>query len=140
LTTPSPPGSLRLFMTLLIGLFTFVLILVSAFLVLVVLVQKPRTDAGLGAAMGGGAAEAAFGAETGNVLTKATIYAAVAFFVLSLCLYLAHLWMRAHGDGGKPALPAIVAPADLPPASTLPGLVEEPVAPAAPAEESESAP
>lgn len=101
-------------MTLLIGLFTFVLILVSAFLVMVVLVQKPRTDAGLGAAMGGGAAEAAFGAETGNVLTKATIYAAVAFFVLSLALYLAHLWMRAHGEGAGPTLPAITAPADLP--------------------------
>jgi len=69
-------------MSILIGILTFVLILVSLFMVLVVLAQKAK-DGGVGAALGGGATEAAFGAETGNVLSKATINAAIAFFVLS---------------------------------------------------------
>ena len=83
-------------MNLLIAIFTFVLILVSLFLVLLVLMQKAKNDGGMGAALGGGAAEATFGADTGNVLTKATINAAIAFFVLSLFLYLGHIYVRNH--------------------------------------------
>ena len=63
-------------MSLLLGIFTFILILVSLFLVMVVLMQKSK-DGGMGAALGGGAAEAAFGADTSNVLSKSTIYAAI---------------------------------------------------------------
>jgi len=98
-------------MNLLIGIFTFVLILISLFLVLLVLMQKAKNDGGMGAALGGGATEATFGADTGNVLTKATINSAIAFFVLSLLLYLGHIHMRnaaATADGT--ALPDIVAP------------------------------
>ena len=73
-------------MSIVLGILTFVLILVSLFIVLVVLAQKSK-DGGMGAALGGGAAEAAFGAETGNVLSKSTIYAAVMFFVLAFALY-----------------------------------------------------
>jgi protein translocase SecG subunit len=65
-------------MSILLNLLTAVLILVSLFLVLVVLAQKSK-DGGMGAALGGGAAEAAFGAETGNVLSKSTIYGAIIF-------------------------------------------------------------
>jgi preprotein translocase subunit SecG len=99
-------------MNLLIGIFTFVLILVSLFLVLLVLMQKAKNDGGMGAALGGGATEATFGADTGNVLTKATINSAIAFFVLSLGLYLGHIHMRnsAAAEAGS-ALPDIEAPA-----------------------------
>jgi preprotein translocase subunit SecG len=100
-----------------------VLILVSLFLVLVVLIQKPRADSGLGAAMGGGAAEAAFGAETGNVLTRATIVSAIAFFVLSFALYLGHLYVRKQSrmdDTALPQAPAAVAPAESAPAQPAP--------------------
>ena len=99
-------------MSLLIGIFTFVLILVSLFLVLLVLMQKAKNDGGMGAALGGGATEATFGADTGNVLTKATINSAIAFFVLSLGLYLGHIHMRnsAAAEAGS-ALPDIEAPA-----------------------------
>lgn len=99
-------------MSLLIGIFTFVLILVSLFLVLLVLMQKAKNDGGMGAALGGGATEATFGADTGNVLTKATINSAIAFFVLSLLLYLGHIHVRnsaAAAEGS--ALPTIEAPA-----------------------------
>ena len=99
-------------MSLLIGIFTFVLILVSLFLVLLVLMQKAKNDGGMGAALGGGATEATFGADTGNVLTKATINSAIAFFVLSLLLYLGHIHMRnsSAAEAGS-ALPEIGAPA-----------------------------
>ena len=110
-------------MNILINVLTFVLILVALFLVLVVLVQKPRADSGLGAAMGGGAAEAAFGAETGNVLTRATIVAAIAFFVLSFGLYLGHLYVRNHAHADEVALPeapAVVAPAEPTPQQAAP--------------------
>lgn len=110
-------------MNILIGLLTFVLILVALFLVLVVLIQKPRADSGLGAAMGGGAAEAAFGAETGNVLTRATIISAVAFFLISFVLYLGHLYVRKHAgsdDTALPQAPALSAPAEPVPAAPAP--------------------
>lgn len=101
-------------MSILLNLLTAVLILVSLFLILVVLAQKAK-DGGMGAALGGGAAEAAFGAETGNVLSKSTIYAAVLFFVLAFTLYLGRIYERKHAaaDAGN-ALPAIAVPAALP--------------------------
>ena len=74
--------------TLLISLLTLVLLLISAFVVLIVLMQKTSQNGGMGAALGGGAAESAFGSDTNNVLTKGTIYGTIAFFVVSLALYL----------------------------------------------------
>ncbi|MBI2515429.1 MAG: preprotein translocase subunit SecG [Opitutae bacterium] len=103
-------------MSLLIGIFTFALILVSLFLVLVVLMQKAKSDGGV-AAMGGGMAESTFGAETGNVLSKATINAAIAFFVLSFGLYLAHIYQSKHREGADAKLPTVSAPAVTKPAA-----------------------
>lgn len=116
-------------MSIVIGILTFILILISLFLVLVVLAQKAK-DGGVGAAMGGGAAEAAFGAETGNVLSKATINAAIAFFILSFVLYLGHIYQRKHAAPAGGALPAIAAPAVTPSAvPTAPEAVPTPVIP-----------
>lgn len=98
-------------MNILLGILTFVLIVTSVFLVLVVLMQKAKNDGGLGAAMGGGMAEAAFGADTSNVLSKATINAAIAFFVLAFALYLGRIYQRAHMTPAGNSLPAISAPA-----------------------------
>ena len=101
-------------MSILLNLLTAVLILVSLFLVLVVLAQKSK-DGGMGAALGGGAAEAAFGAETGNVLSKSTIYAAIIFFVLAFALYLGRIYERKHQTAAAGnALPTIAAPAAAP--------------------------
>lgn len=106
-------------MSILIGIATFVLILVSLFLILVVLAQKAKSDGGMGAAMGGGMAEAAFGADTGNVLSKATINAAIAFFLLSFLVYLGQVYQHKHSGVGAGALPNI-------PVSTLPALLAAP--------------
>src|SRR5258705_12952191 len=98
-------------MSILLGILTFILILVSLFLILVVLMQKSK-DGGVGAALGGGATEAAFGADTSNVLSKSTIYAAILFFVLAFALYLGRIYERKHAnDAARNALPSIAAPA-----------------------------
>jgi preprotein translocase subunit SecG len=73
-------------MALFIGLLTFMMVLDCLILVLLVLIQLPKKDAGAGVAFGGAATDALFGAGSGNVLTKTTKYAAVAFFVLAIVL------------------------------------------------------
>jgi preprotein translocase subunit SecG len=55
-------------------------------LVLLVLIQLPKKEAGAGLAFGGGASDALFGAGSGNVLTKITKYAAGIFFGLALLI------------------------------------------------------
>jgi preprotein translocase subunit SecG len=114
----------------LIYILTFILILISAFLILVVLMQKSK-DGGMGAALGGGMTESAFGAETGNVLSKATINATIAFFVLSFVLYLAFVYQHKHSAGGDAALPNIPAPAAVAPATVPAGTAPTAAAPAA---------
>ena len=104
-------------MNILLGILTFILIITSIALVLVVLMQKAKNDGGLGAAMGGGMAEAAFGADTSNVLSKFTINAAITFFVLAFALYLGRIYQRAHSAATGEALPTIAAPAATPPSS-----------------------
>jgi len=105
-------------MSILLNILTVVLILVSLFLILVVLAQKAKTDGGMGGALGGGMTEATFGADTGNVLSKATINAAIAFFVLSFVLYLGHIYVRKHAVATGDALPSIAAPAAAHPVTT----------------------
>jgi preprotein translocase subunit SecG len=97
-------------MNILLGVFTLALILVSVFLILVILMQKAKSDGGMGSAMGGGMAEATFGADTGNVLSKATINAAIIFFVLSCALYLGRIYEQKHASVSGAALPNISAP------------------------------
>lgn len=65
---------------------TIVHILLSVFMIFVILLQ-PGKDAGMGAALGGGAATSAFGGRGGaTFLTKLTAFCAIAFFITSLGL------------------------------------------------------
>ena len=73
-------------MSFLVIIFTFLLVINCAVLVLLILVQLPKKDAGAGLAFGGGAADALFGAGSGNALTKITTWATVAFIALSIIL------------------------------------------------------
>jgi preprotein translocase subunit SecG len=75
-------------MGFLIGLFTVVMVLDCLVLILLVLIQLPKKEAGMGLAFGGAATDALFGAGSGNVLTKITKYAATTFFVLAVVLSL----------------------------------------------------
>lgn len=106
-------------MNLLIGIFTFLLVLVSIFLVFVVLMQKAKSD-GAVAALGSSGMESTFGAETGNVLTKATINGAILFFVLSFGLYLAHVYQSKNRGEADAKLPTVTAPAATEPAPATP--------------------
>ena len=117
-------------MSILLGILTFVLILISIFLVLVVLMQKSK-DGGMGAALGGGAAEAAFGADTSNVLTQATKYLAILFFVLGFALYLGRLYEHTHAQAAAGnALPAMTSSTPPAPASSAPATPGGAAAPA----------
>ena len=134
-------------MSFLIGVLTFFLIINCAVLILLVLVQLPKKDAGAGLAFGGGAADALFGAGSGNALTKITKYATMVFFGLALSIGI--MQDRAH-QGNTAAFEKQVdqaqakAPAAMPPATTTQPaapksslLIAQPVAdsnaPAAPA-------
>jgi preprotein translocase subunit SecG len=87
-------------MGFIIGLLTCVLVLDCLILILLVLIQLPKKDAGAGVAFGGAATDALFGAGSGNVLTKTTKYAAVAFFVMALVLAVlqSHLYHRTSAE------------------------------------------
>lgn len=76
-------------MILIIWLLTALLVLTSLFLILLVLVQLPKKEAGAGLAFGAGTADALLGAGSGNALTKVTKYTVVTFFVLSIVLSVA---------------------------------------------------
>ena len=94
-------------MSLFIGIFTVVLVITSLFLVMVILMQRAKSDSGMGAAMGGGSMESTFGAETNNVLSTATIRGAIVFFVVGFVLYLANLYQAKHHDAVDNSLPVI---------------------------------
>ena len=73
-------------MTFLIVITTIFLILDCFLLGLLILVQLPKKEAGIGMAFGGGAADALFGAGSGTALSNLTKYTATAFFILVFAL------------------------------------------------------
>jgi len=128
-------------MALLIGILTFLLLAVCLILILLVLIQLPKKDAGAGVAFGGAATDALFGAGSGNVLTKATKYTAGAFFVLAIILSLLQtnyfrrddiaIRKAMKAEANQPAAPAPTTPAASAPGASAPAL-ETPPAAAAP--------
>ncbi len=85
-------------MTIFIWLLTFALVIDCLLLALLVLVQLPKKEAGLGQAFGGAATDALFGAGSGNALTKLTKYSAAGFFALTLLISV--LYNRQSRVGG----------------------------------------
>lgn len=126
-------------MSFIIGLLSAVLLLDCCLLILLVLIQLPKKEAGAGIAFGAGTADALFGAGSGNALTKITKYAATVFLGLALALTI----MQANrlrdsktgvGEALKKAGAAAVVPAQPPaavPAAT-PAPASNAPAPAAP--------
>ena len=72
-------------MGLLINILLGLYLVVAALMMLVILMQRPKSE-GLGAAFGGGVTENIFGAQTTNVLTKITGWLAAIFFLLTFTL------------------------------------------------------
>jgi preprotein translocase subunit SecG len=131
-------------MGFIIGLLTAVLVLDCVALAFLILIQLPKKEAGLGLAFGGSAADALFGAGSGTVLTKATKYAAVLFFALSVVLgvmqsnyhrkskdVLKQMVEKQTQAGGLPMPPT--APATTTPTPAAPATQPPQTAPASPA-------
>lgn len=103
------------------------LFLVCILVVLVILMQRPSANAGMGSALGGGAAETVFGGESANVLSKMTTTLTVILFILSFGLYLGFvarekpvtkaLDAKATAPVAAPAAPAAAAPVSTPAAA-----------------------
>src|SRR6202140_1883583 len=72
-------------MSILINLLLAVWMLVALLMMLVILMQRPKSE-GLGAAFGGAVTENLFGAQTTNVLVKFTSWLAGIFFVVTFVL------------------------------------------------------
>ena len=113
------------------------LFIVCVLVVLVILMQRPSANAGMGAALGGGAAETVFGGESANVLSKMTTTLTVILFVLSFGLYLGFVARE------KPTVKALDAAATAAPAAPAAAAAAAPAAPApvtAPAAKPQSTP
>jgi preprotein translocase subunit SecG len=72
-------------MNLLINFCLVLFVLVAALMILVILMQRPKSE-GLGAAFGAGVTENIFGAQTTNVLVKFTTWLTGIFFGLTFAL------------------------------------------------------
>lgn len=107
-------------MNFIAGLLTAVLVLDSLFLILLILVQLPKKEAGVGQAFGGGATDALFGAGTGNALTKMTKYAATIFLGLCLVLYVMGGAARRGTSGVREELKKAGTGSVLPPSKPVP--------------------
>ena len=83
---------MSILINVLLGLWIFVALL----MVLVILMQRPKSE-GLGAAFGGAVTENIFGAQTTNVLVKFTAWLAGFFFVLTFVLSILYA-RKASGD------------------------------------------
>ena len=110
-------------MSILIGLLYVIEVVVCLLLAGIILLQKPK-EGGLGGVIGGGMAEAAFGADAGNVLIKGTIILGTVFLLNTLAL--ARFTSTVHS---KSVMSRVEAPAPVQQAPAAPAVP----APAAPA-------
>jgi preprotein translocase subunit SecG len=103
-------------------------VLVCLLMVLVVLMQRPRSE-GLGAAFGSGMTENIFGAQTTHVLAKFTTWLGIAFFVLTLALAMTY----SHLYSSQTALNKELMSMPVPKASATPAAISTPAPTATPA-------
>lgn len=85
-----------LFMSILMPILVALHVIVCLILVLVVLMQRPRSE-GLGSAFGGGITDNVFGSQTTNVLARFTTWMAIGFFAITLLLSI----LTAKANSGK---------------------------------------
>jgi len=117
-----------------IDVLLFFYVIDCAFMGLVIMMQRSKQE-GLGAAFGGGFTESVWGAQTSQVLVKATVWAAIFFFILSISLARLYSHRATLMEKGspvqqellKPVAPATPAPTAAP--ATTP-TTPAPVAPA----------
>ena len=99
-----------------IDILLFFYVIDCIFMGFVIMMQRSKQE-GLGAAFGGGFTESIWGAQTSNVLVKDTVWAAIFFFILSISLARLYSHRATLMEKGSP----------------VQQLLQQPVAPAAPA-------
>jgi preprotein translocase subunit SecG len=124
-------------MNFVITLLTILEVIVCLLLSLLVLMQRPRQE-GLGAAFGSGVTDQMFGAQTTNVLQKATVYFGVALFGLTFLLAI----LISRQDDRATGRSTFVEPTDKVAAPVAPAVptAAVPAPPAAPAKVDQTAP
>lgn len=83
-------------MTILMPILVTLHVLVCILMVIVVLMQRPRSE-GLGSAFGGGITDNVFGSQTTTVLARFTSWMAIGFFAITLLLSI----LTAKASSGK---------------------------------------
>lgn len=119
-----------------------VLFVVSALLLLVVLMQRPKQE-GLGAAFGAAMTDQAFGARTTDVLKKATVLFGTLFFIVCLALgiMLSKAFKQEQSDLSNRATATKKAEPAKPATENIGALLnQQPAAPAADAAKPETTP
>jgi preprotein translocase subunit SecG len=101
---------------ILIGVYVFDALL----MMLVILMQRPKSE-GLGAAFGGGVTENIFGAQTTNVLTKVTGWLAAIFFLLTFILSILYAHKNAPSSNLTREVTKGATPAPVASATAVPG-------------------
>jgi len=85
-------------MQILINCLLAIYVLVALLMILVILMQRPKSE-GLGAAFGGGVTENIFGAQTTNVLVKFTGWLTGIFFALTFVLSILYAHKTSRDTG-----------------------------------------
>lgn len=124
-------------MSILINIILTINVIVCLLLILVTLMQRPKQE-GLGAAFGGGMTENLFGAQTTNVLAKATRVLGATFFVLTLLLAALYSHKATAPSSVQAELAKKKAPAPAATATPAASVSPEAPAPSAPAASSAS--
>jgi preprotein translocase subunit SecG len=102
-------------MSIILSILIAIHILVCALMILVVLMQRPRSE-GLGSAFGGGLTDNVFGSQTTNVLARFTTWMGIAFFAITLLLSI----LTAKENSGKTAVQKKLLSEPLPAAVSTP--------------------
>ena len=123
-------------------------VIVCLLLILLTLMQRPKNE-GLGAAFGGGMTDNLFGAQTSNVLAKATRVLGTTFFAITLLLSVLYTRLATSPSSvqaqlaskpapspaakATPSAPATPAPTATPSTPAIPAPTATPSTPAIPA-------
>ena len=114
-------------MWLLVPVLLVLHVVVCLLLVLVVLMQLPRSE-GLGAAFGSAVTENIFGAQTTHVLARFTVWLGVAFFAITMFLAIAYSRRDVGRSGIQRELLNSAVPAALPSPTSSPAPASNPAA------------
>jgi len=122
-----------------IDILLFFYVIDCLFMGLVIMMQRSKQE-GLGAAFGGGFTESVWGAQTSQVLVKATVWLAALFFILSISLARLYTHRASLLEKGSPVQQELLKPVVAPTATNAASAVAPAVPASAPAVPSSVAP